>query len=216
MINLTTRAIPKESFLSVGGGIGGNSETTNELGYVYYGSSTDWTGFDNGARNTPPALVAYLRSGNRISTGTVDTAAIASQLVTGRQAVIQRNRHLPPNWTANVTGGTSFDLGGDATLGVIATLGYSNKWRTRDTTQQTANSADLSSKELNFQRVITDDRVVVNGLLGYALSIGDNKVRWTNLYIRDTLKQARLGVGTRAPAAMRRCSNRIRHGSNAS
>ena len=37
----------------------------------------------------------------------------------------------------------------------------------------------------------------MNGLLGYALEFGDNKVRWTNLYIRDTLKQARLGVGTR-------------------
>ncbi len=197
VINLTTKAIPKEPFLSVGGNIGANSETTNELGYVYYGSRTDGTGFDNGARNTPPALAAYFRGSTAISSGRVNTQDIASQLVTGRQVVVQRNRHLPPNGGATITGGTTFDLGGDTSLGVIATLGYSNKWRTRDTLQQTSQNQALSATELNFQRVITDDRVVVNGLLGFGLEFGDNKVRFTNLYIRDTLKQARLGIGTR-------------------
>src|SRR3546814_19311014 len=33
-------------------------------------------------------------------------------------------------------------------------------------------------------------------LLGLGLEIGDHKLRWTNLYIRDTLKQARLALGT--------------------
>ena len=88
-------------------------------------------------------------------------------------------------------------VGAVASVGLIATAGYRNKWQTRDTTPQTASSADLSQKELDFQRVITDDRVVVNGLLGLGLEWGANKIRWTNLFIRDTLKQARLGVGTR-------------------
>jgi len=196
VINLTTKTVPKESFLTVGGSIGGNNETTGQLGYVYFGSRSDWTGFDNGSRNTPPALAAYYASGNRISQGNVNTAAIASQLVAGRMVVLQRNTKMPPNFTGSLTGGHSFDLGGSA-LGIIANFGYSNKWRTRDTLQQTANSADLSTKGLDFQRVITEDRIVVNGLVGASLEFGKNKIRWTNLYIRDTLKQARLGVGTR-------------------
>ena len=58
-------------------------------------------------------------------------------------------------------------------------------------------NADLSgTPQTSFNRVITDNRVVVNGLLGLALEFGDDKIRWTNLYIRDTLKQARLGRGT--------------------
>ncbi|CAN5285620.1 TonB-dependent receptor [soil metagenome] len=198
VINLTTKAIPKETTLTLSGSLAGDSETTGQLGYTYYGSKSDWTGFDNGSRDLPPALVGYLNSGQRISEGGVDTQAIAGQLVNGRNALIQRNKHLPPNWSAAITGTTSLELGDDASLGIIATAGYSNKWRTRDTLQQTANSVDLSSKELDFQRVITDDRIVANGLLGFGLEFGDNKVRWTNLYIRDTLKQARLGVGTRA------------------
>jgi TonB-dependent receptor len=197
VINLTTKAIPTESFLTVGGSISGNSETTNELGYTYYGSSLDWSGYDNGNRDLPPALAAFLASGERISTGAVNTQAIASQMVTGRNSVIQRNKHLPPNGSFGLTGGTNFEIGDDATMGLIANFGYSNKWRTRDTLQQTASTLDLSQKELDFQRVTTDNRVVVNALVGFGIEAGEQKLRWTNLYIRDTLKQARLGVGTR-------------------
>lgn len=197
VINLTTKAIPNESFLTIGGSVSGNSETTNELGYTHYGSSMDWTGFTNSNRDLPPALVAYLNSGNRISSGTVDTQAIGAQIINGRNSVIQRNDHLPPNGSRGITGGTSFDVSDDTTIGVIANFGYSNKWRTRDALQQTASTLDLSQLDQDFQRVTTDNRIVVNGLLGFGIEAGEHKLRWTNLFIRDTLKQTRLGVGTR-------------------
>lgn len=194
VINLTTKSVPKTPFLSFGASIGADTVTTGQLGYTYYGSASDFTGFDNGQRDIPPALKSFFASGKQISDPSVNSSAIGAQLINGRNAVVQRNKALPPNWSANITGGKSIDLGG-AEFGIIATAGYSNKWRTRDTTQQTANAADLSALDRNFERVITDDRVVVNGLLGLSLEFGDNKVRLTNLYIRDTLKQTRLGVG---------------------
>jgi len=197
VINLTTKAIPRETFLTMSVDASGNSETTNQLGYTYYGSSTDWSGFDNGNRNLAPALAGYLASGQRISTGGVDTKAIAGQLVTGRNAVVQRDNNLPANGSANITGGTNFEIGDDATMGVLFNAGYSNKWRTRDTLQQTASTRDLGQKEADFQKVITDNRMVVNGLLGFGIEAGEQKLRWTNIFIRDTLKQARLGIGTR-------------------
>ena len=196
VINLTTRSVPRDPFISIGGGISGDTETTGQLGYVHYGSKTDWTGFDNGQRDIPPALASFLASGERISSGRVNTQAIASQLITSRNAVIQRQRHLPPNFSATLTAGKSFTLGGSE-LGVIFAAGYSNKWGTRDARQQSSLSADLSTLESDFQRITTDNRIVVNGLLGLALEFGPNKVRWTNLYIRDTIKQTRLGLGNR-------------------
>ena len=198
VINLTTKTAPAESFLSLGVSGGVDSETTGLLGYTYYGTKTDWTGFGTGGRKLKPALLSFFGSGRTIGQlSTADNSAIAAQLVTGRNSVVQRNGDIPPNASGNVTGGVSFDALG-ATFGVIATAGYSSKWRTRDTIQQTANTADLSSKELDFRRVITDDRVVVNGLIGINAAFGDNKIRLTNVYIRDTLKQARLGTGTQA------------------
>lgn len=194
VINLTTISAPKDSFLTISGGGGIDTETTAHLGFTYYGSSLDWTGFTNANRDLTPGLASFFASGKRIGDPDVDKQAIATGIFTGRNAVMQRNTDIPANSSASMSAGTSFDLGG-STLGIIANAGYSNTWRTRDTTQQTPSSADLSQKELDYQRVITDDHIVVNGLLGLSLESGANKVRLTNLFIRDTLKQTRLGRG---------------------
>jgi len=197
VINLTTKSVPKQGFFNIDAGIGGDTVTTGQLGYTYFGTASDWTGFGNGGRLPPPALQNYFNSGNRLSQlPLAQNIEIASQLVNGRNAVVQRNTALPPNWSLGFSAGKSWDIG-DTTLGVIAAFGYSNKWRTRDNTQQLASSADLSQFAENFQRVITDNRLVVDGLIGANLEFGQQKLRWTTLYIRDTLKQARLAEGTR-------------------
>ncbi len=196
VINLTTKAVPREGFLTIGGGISGDSETTGQLGYVHYGAKADWTGFDTGRRDLPPALTAFLASGERISAGTVDTQAIAGQLVRANTAVVQRVGEMPVNFSANITSGDSF-LIGDAEIGIIATAGISNKWTTRDAIQQVSLSADLSTLERDFRRVTTSNRVVVNGLLGIGAELGSQKLRITNFFVRDTIKQTRLGLGQR-------------------
>ncbi|WP_447751481.1 TonB-dependent receptor domain-containing protein [Sphingopyxis fribergensis] len=199
VINLTTKAIPRESFLTISGGIGWDSETTNELGYTYYGSDTDWTGFDDGTRDIPPLLKAAFASGKPILDGAdfthEDLQKIEMEMVNAETSLLQQNNHIPVNWSAGITGGTTIALP-NGELGIIATLGISNKWRTRDTLQQTSLEQDLAGvPQTSFQRVVTDNRIVVNGLLGFGLELGDHKFRWTNLFIRDTLKQARLGLG---------------------
>lgn len=200
VINLTTKSIPRESFLTLSGGIGWDSETTNQLGYTYYGSDTDWTGFDDGTRDVPPLLKAAFASGKPILEGADftqnDLEAIQMELVNAETTLLQQNNNIPVNWSAGMTGGLNIPLA-DGELGIIATAGISNKWRTRDTLQQTSLNQDLSGDpQTSYNRVITDNRVVVNGLLGFGLELGDHKFRWTNLYIRDTLKQSRLGLGT--------------------
>lgn len=196
VINLTTKSTPKEGFFNVNSSIGADTVTTGQLGYTYFGSASDWTGFGNGARNVPPALATFLSSGQQIADTTRATQrAIASQLFNGNNSVVQRNTAIPPNWSFSLDGGKSWDID-DVTLGLIATFGYSNKWRTRDNLQQTTATQDLSLAETSFQRVITDNRLVVDGLIGTSLEFDRNKIRWTTLYVRDTLKQARLGVGT--------------------
>lgn len=199
VVNLTTRSIPQDGFITIGGSVSADSVTTNELGYTYYGSKTDWSGYDNGNRDTPPALSAFLASGQRMSSGAVDTAKIASELVNGRNAVLQKDNHLPANFSLNVAGAKSFEVG-SGNLGVIGAAGYSNRWTTRDQTNQTSLNGDLEDLESDFQRVTTQNRLIVNGLFGLAYEFGDtnqHKVRWTNVYIHDTIKHARLGIGNR-------------------
>ncbi|QDK31800.1 TonB-dependent receptor domain-containing protein [Sphingomonas sp. IC081] len=198
VINLTTKAIPEESFLEFGGGLGWDTETTNKLGYTYYGSKTDWTGWDNGNRSVPSALQAYFNS-NEVINPTSDLAKeLGGQLVTSRNAVVQKDDHVQPNWSADISAGTRFDLGG-ATLGVIAAAGYSNKTQTKQITQQRAQGVTADPDQLfeNFTAVNTDNRVVANALVGMGLEWGENSIRWTNVYIHDTDKHTGLRLGKR-------------------
>ena len=52
MINLTTLSAPKTPFFSASVGMSGDTETTRNLGYDYYGGEHDWTGYDSGLRDT--------------------------------------------------------------------------------------------------------------------------------------------------------------------
>lgn len=196
VINLTTRSIPDEGFFSFGGSVSGDTITTNNLGYTYYGSKSDWTGYDSGQRDYAPALKAFFASGERISSGQVDTGAIASQLVNSKNAIVQRWNHVPANWSLSLAGARPFQLG-DAQLGVIVAGGYSNRWTSRESINQTSLQSDLSLVDSDFRRVQTDNRLVLNGLLGAALEFGDNKIRWTNVYVHDTVKNTRLAIGNR-------------------
>ena len=197
VINLTTKAVPREPFLTIGFGVSGDSETTGHLGYSYFGGGgSDESGFDDGARDSPPALAAFIKSGDRLSSGTVDSQAIARELVNFNNGIVQKVGNVAPNFSASLTGGKSFPLG-DGELGVIVAAGYSNKYLTRESIQQSSLSPNLSSIESDFRQVNTDQRIVVNGLFGLGYEFGDSKVRWTNLYIRDTIKQARLSLGNR-------------------
>lgn len=198
VINLTTKATPRDPFLTVGMGVSGDSITTFDDGLTYYGGGTsDWLGYEDGSRQPSPTLQNYFDSGQLIGTDPVDATALAATIVTGNNAVVQRMSQTPANFSAGLSGGKSFPMGAGE-IGVIFGAGYSNKWLTRQARQQTSSSGDLAAIESDFFRTTTDQRAVINGLLGLAYEFGDsNTIRFTNLYIHDAIKQARLSLGSR-------------------
>jgi outer membrane receptor protein involved in Fe transport len=197
VINLTTRAVPEESFLTIGGGVSGDTETTGQTGYSYYGSDTDWTGFDDGARDNPPALQAFLDSGQQLSdiTDRSVVRGIIKDITVPSFMTLQKLGELPVNFSGSITGGTAMDVFSDGRLGIIATAALSNKWRNRLITSQAAADENLDLRT-SFNNWTTDNRLLVNGLLAIGLEVGEHRFRFTNLFIRDTLKQSVLGLGT--------------------
>ncbi len=196
VINLTTVSSPKTPFFTASIGTSGDTETTRNLGYDYYGGKYDWTGYDRGNRDIPPALAAFFASGEQMSSGNVDTGAIASEFVRPDNALVQRIDHVPYNFSANVSAGDAWSVGNDSRIGLIGTLGFSNDWRTRDILEQTPGSADLSVIDKDYQRVSTGNRAVTNGMIGLSYEFGaGSKLRWTNLYVHDTLKHTSLAAG---------------------
>ncbi len=188
-INLTTQATPKEPFIKVGSSISYDSATTTELGYTYYGSKSDWTGYDSGTRSTPDFVRTAANSGVNI-----DDPDQVFALSRPRLTVLQLMDDTPANWSADFSAGTTVDVGGSR-LGIIGAAGISNSWLTRDALRQTAFYNSGGTVRDSFQTVSTDNRVLVNSLLGLGLETGEHVFRVTGLYIHDTVKQGLLAAG---------------------
>ncbi|PWG01532.1 TonB-dependent receptor domain-containing protein [Sphingosinicella humi] len=206
VVNLTTKSMPDEAFLTIGGSLGFDTETTGELGYTYYGGDTDWTGFDDGTRDIPAGLAAAMDSGNLIVIGPnfseEQVKGFTASLVNAPTTLIQRNNDIPINGSLNVSAGKSWDIG-SSRFGVIAAAGWDNKWQTKGGLQQLAggiaigdDGSEILKPDQDFRFLSTENRIVVNGLLGLGLEFGEHALRWTNLYIRDTIKEARIQTGT--------------------
>jgi outer membrane receptor protein involved in Fe transport len=199
VINLTTKAIPTEDFLTVSFTGSGDTETTFQNGLTYFGSRLDTFGFDNGNRDLPTALQGLIDSGTRVNDAPSDVQRqLAGQILPLNLVTLQKNDVLPMNFSANLTGGGSFEVGDGNYLGIIATAGITNSWRNRSVTSQQFGDAEAGDIIFDSQNFITDNKVLVNALIGVGLDIGEHTIRWTNLYIRDTLKTARLAQGTDA------------------
>lgn len=195
VINLTTRAVPDESFLDINVGISGDTETTFSNGLDYYGSDLDWSGFDDGTRDVPPALQDFFDSGRRIGDlTTTEQGAIVQQLGNPNLVLLQKIGSLRPNFSGGITAGTALDVGDDGRLGIIATASLSNELRTKVITAQNPFTADLQL-DRDSRNFVTDNRILANAMLSVGLELGEQKFRWTNLFIRDTLKQSGLGFG---------------------
>jgi outer membrane receptor protein involved in Fe transport len=178
VINLTTAALPDESYLTVGVGMSGDSETTAQLGYTYYGSKRDVFGFDDGTRDLPGAL--------RDNSGALIDAGILENEDT---LIVQRNREIPANFSSSVSAGYGADWG-DSRFGLVGSLSFSNGWRTRGATQETASANSLFNSSYGVR---TENKIQGSGLLALGLDLPQgHKLRLTNVFIRDTSKVARV------------------------
>ena len=199
VINLTTKAIPTESFVEISAGASGDTLTTFQNGLTYFGSRWDTFGFDNGNRDFPTALQGLIATGTRVNDAPADVQRqLVGQLMPLNLVTLQKNNELPANFSGNLTGGTSFEIGDGNYLGVIATIGITNSWRNRSVISQQFGNAEAGQIIFDSNTFVTDNKVLVNGLVGFGLDIGEHTIRWTNLFIRDTLKTARLARGVDA------------------
>ena len=186
-INITTRAAPRDGFFEIEGSVGFDTATTSELGYTYDGGSHDVFGYDDGERSVP----GFIRDAGANGTSVTDAAQLM-QLSNAPTTVVFENHHIPANWSVGTSFAKTFDTGA-VRIGVIGAGGLSNSWQTRAQKQQVAVGAD-GGLAADGNQVTTDNRIIANGMLGLGIETGEHVIRFTNVYIHDTLKQAIIGL----------------------
>lgn len=198
VIDLQTLSTPSEPFFNFSASIGANSETTGKDGLIYYGSRTDFTGFDDDTREIPGPLGLAFASGNRIVAGPnytdLQLRQIGQALPNAPLRLLQREQ-TPVNFGFGVSGGLSSDssLG---TLGLVFVAGYDNNWRMRDGVQQEGriDAGELVvSSDYAYQSNQND--IGLNFLGTVSLQREDHELKWTNFYVRNVTKEARSRVG---------------------
>lgn len=197
VIDLRTIGAPGEPFFSVSSSIGANSETTGRDGLIYFGSRTDFTGFDDGTRDVPGLIKLAFGSGqqiNRTNFSPEQLQAMGHSLVNAPLRLLQRDE-IPVNFGFEAAGGLSRDsrIG---TVGLFGVAGYGNSWETRRGFQEEAQfSGDVIVPVTSKAFESTQNDIQLNLLGGLSLSNPDHELRWTNFFVRNTTKEARISAG---------------------
>jgi hypothetical protein len=166
VINLTTKATPDEGFLTlnVGGSWDSRDHQPARLPVLRQQDRLDRLR-QRPARH-PAALQAFFASGQRISSGHLSIPRRSpASWSNGRNAIVQRYSTCRP--TSRSFRAALVDVGDG--LGLIVGGGYSNRFltATRSSRPRSRRHLDLDS---DFRRVTTDQRIVVNGLVGLGSS----------------------------------------------
>lgn len=197
VINLTTIDAPADPFLHFKLGVGGNTETTAKDNLVYYGSDTDWTGFDNETRDVPGRIALAFREGkqiNRANFSADELQAMGHSLVNAPLRLLQRQQ-TPVDGSVEIAGGfRTPNRFGD--VGVLVAAGYDNSWRARQAIQEEGQfQGDALVVKSHSDVVSNQNDVRLNLLGGLSVSSDNHEVKWTNLYVRSTTKEARSAAG---------------------
>lgn len=196
IIDLRTIATPLDPFLTlkVSGGV--NTETTARRGLYYYGSETDWTGYDDGTRDIPGPLSAAIARGQLISDVNFtpdELEAIGESFVNSPLTVIQTG-DIDPNFEFETTGGTSWQRG-DVTFGLIGVAGYDSSWTTQRAQRGVGATSCAPTACEEKESVQSTWNVTLNALGGASVGWGENEIQLTGLYVHSTSKEAQISQG---------------------
>ena len=203
-VDLRTKSLPDEGFFEVKGTVGLDTVSTGRDGLTHDGGSTDWLGFDNGARDVPSGIAPFFENGPAISSSNLTDAeqnAIDSTVSLQENWLIFES-DTPVNWGLRASGGNTYDVSDALRLGFVATVGTSTEFVTQDGQRRRltgTNSADgtfNADSGIELDVLSTQQNVDVNGLLSLGAEIYDeHEITITGLILRSSTKETRIEDG---------------------
>lgn len=181
---LNTKEIPQESFASFSLSSGYNSLSTFKGFSTYQGGSTDWLGYDDGARGLPEGLEQIERDTFNKS---IDNQKRYTAMFPNNWGVLDQASMMPAIGL-QMSAGKSF-----GNFGVVGALTYNNTPRI-----QTGERGDFTNDGRLYQYFDTNTRVNIGlgGLLNLAYKISPrSKIQLNNTYTVSSDNQFSMRTG---------------------
>ncbi|MEM7676898.1 MAG: TonB-dependent receptor, partial [Myxococcota bacterium] len=200
LINLQTRGLPDEAFVSVTVSGGYNSESTFTQGLSYEGGGLDFLGFDDGTRELPDSVRELSQSG-RINLNDLDDAVVNAATMDFSNIYSLNDTTLPPDFSLAVAGGGKTKIFADGTLGTIVSMKLSNQWRKQDRIQRSFSLRNEGTPEASLAPLtdFREDRTDFNSDIGGLLTVEaewDKHILSSNtFYAHQTQQRSQITTG---------------------
>ncbi len=182
VVQVSTKDVPNENFLQLGGGLSYNSLSTGKKFNIGYLSSTDYLGFDDGARSLPGSFPGR----RQFQTSSFNERAAYSARVKNTYGERYHGKALP-NQSYQMTWGKRMYVGEEGVIGSILSLSYRNSQNMvsgirseYDNQFESVNGAAYTYNDTTYKFNTT-----LGALWNLAYKKGNTKVSFRNLFNRS-------------------------------
>ncbi len=194
LVNLQTRGVPEEGFVSLTLSGGYNSESTFLQGLSYRGGSLDLLGYDDGTRAFPEPVQASIDAGEaELPQG--DQEALQAIGRSFSNNYNQEQGTLPPDLGLTLTAGNSVDIAGGGKLGAVASAKWGSSWREQIRIQRSFADNDGPVLRDDFLENRTDFNADIGTLLTVRAAWERHEVSSNTFYAHQTQQRTELTTG---------------------
>jgi outer membrane receptor protein involved in Fe transport len=181
VVQINTKDIPEENFISLSAGAGYNSQSTFKEYKTYKGGKTDWLGRDDGSRALPnelPGTEEYI-----LQLQNTTTRYEASKL-------FQNDWEIDSKKSSPLAQSYQLSLGGNKKVfkndfGVIGALTYNNN-RKLQIIERADFNPDLTEL-FSYTDNVYKENILWGGMLNFAYKLGENhKLSFKNMYSNNS------------------------------
>lgn len=173
IIDLSTKDIPNENFLSTQVGTGMNTIGTFETYKQGATSKTDWLGYDRTVRIIPssfPTTEEYKKQSN--------AQKYESSKLFGNNWKINNENSMSMNRSVQVAGGLNKKLGKESAIGLIAGLSYNRNFKANYLERGDLNGTTAAYK---YNDTVYRDNVLLGGIFNMCFKINNqHKINFKN------------------------------------
>ncbi|NBB76123.1 MAG: TonB-dependent receptor, partial [Bacteroidetes bacterium] len=188
IVNIETKDFPEAPIFDVSLSLGYNPNMHFNSNFMTYdGSSTDFLGFDNGARELPDGA----RSGSIPTPVSGASGEQVQEFVNSYSSTLgPRNITNPMDFSLGATVGNQFDVG-DNKLGYILTASYKNSFNHYENYRfgEYQNQSEASALDLIYATrqngSVSEHNVFAGGMAGLAFKTERSKLKLTGMHLQN-------------------------------